>query len=263
MSLRLFQVDAFTSNLFGGNPAAIVPLDTWLPDATMQAIAMENNLAETAFFTPHDGDDADFDLRWFTPTIEMDLCGHATLAAAHILKRHLGYTPDHIRFTSRSGLLSVATEGEHLVLDFPSRPATPVTSKDMVADALGKAPVELWFARDMMAVFETENDVRNLAPDMAKVARLDAFALIVTAPGDHCDFVSRFFAPRAGIPEDPVTGSAHCTLIPYWAGRLAKAELSARQISQRGGELMCRLRGDRVHMGGRCVTYLEGTIRTK
>lgn len=262
MDLKLYQVDAFTSRLFGGNPAAVVPLEDWLPDETLQALAMENNLAETAFFIPHKGPEADFHLRWFTPTLEMDLCGHATLAAAHTLKRHLGYKPDSVRFMSRSGLLAVRAEGDRLVLDFPARPGRRTDSIADVSAALGRTPSEVWSARDLMAVFEREEDVRELIPDMAAIEKLDAFALIVTAPGAHCDFVSRFFAPRAGVPEDPVTGSAHCTLIPYWANRLGKSELHARQVSPRGGELFCRLAGDRVQIGGRCVTYLEGAIRT-
>lgn len=262
MNLKLFQIDAFTSKLFGGNPAAVVPLDAWLPDATLQAIALENNLAETAFFIPHEGGSADFDLRWFTPTLEMDLCGHATLAAAHVLCRHLGHLAERIRFMSKSGVLSVAVQGDMLTLDFPARPGKPITLPPHVADALGAVPVQVLAARDLLVVFEHESIVRGLAPDMAKISRLDTFAVIVTAPGDTCDFVSRFFAPRAGVPEDPVTGSAHCTLIPYWADRLGRPELQARQVSARGGELFCRHAGNRVHIGGRCVTYLEGTIDT-
>lgn len=262
MDLKLFQIDAFTSKLFGGNPAAVLPLDSWLPDATLQAIAMENNLAETAFFIPHKGVSADFDLRWFTPTLEMDLCGHATLAAAHVLSRHLGHRAECIRFMSKSGMLPVAVQSDMLTLDFPARPGKPIPLTPQISDALGALPVEALAARDMLVVFENESIVRDLVPDMAKLSLLDTFAVIVTAPGDKCDFVSRFFAPRAGVPEDPVTGSAHCTLIPYWTDRLGRNELRARQVSARGGELFCRHVGDRVHIGGRCVTYLEGTIDT-
>lgn len=260
MKLQLFQVDAFTSHVFGGNPAGVIALDEWLPDKTLQGIAMENNLAETAYFVRDESKSADFHLRWFTPNVEMDLCGHATLASAHVLKTELGFGGDRIQFRSRSGLLSVNVEGDRLVLDFPSRPgeASPVT--DEVVCALGARPGELVSARDLMAVFESAEQVVALAPDMAKIAALDAFAVIVTAPGKDCDFVSRFFAPKAAVPEDPVTGSAHCTLIPYWAKRLGKKNLFARQVSARGGELYCRDAGDRVHIGGQCVTYLNGTI---
>lgn len=271
MKLRLFQVDAFTARVFGGNSAGVVPLETWLPDSTMQAIAAENNLAETAFFVragearsqavrredaatlPRSDDRAgscDFSLRWFTPTVEMDLCGHATLAAAHVLWRHLGFTADLVRFSSRSGPLAVGREGGRLVLDFPARPGERRSVPESLTAALAAAPRELLVARDWMAVFENESAVRALQPDMRRLAALDTFAVIVTAPGDDCDFVSRFFAPRAGVDEDPVTGSAHCTLILYWAERLRKIELLARQVSTRGGELYCRQRGERVAIGG-------------
>lgn len=260
MPLQFFQIDAFTSRLFGGNPAGVVPLETWLPDPVLQNIAMENNLSETAFFQPSAANDADFNLRWFTPNMEMDLCGHATLAAAHVLKRHLNFAADHIRFATKSGPLAVTVEGDRLVLDFPARRGR---RNDVTLDftsALKARPSEIWDARDVLAVFESEAEIRALKPDMAKVAELDTFAVIVTAPGDDCDFVSRFFAPKAAVPEDPVTGSAHCTLIPYWSQRLGKQELFARQVSSRGGELSCRDAGERVHIGGHCVTYLEGVI---
>lgn len=276
MKLRLLQVDAFTSRVFGGNPAGVVPLETWLPAATMQAIAAENNVAETAFVVPADAGQGrrdreapdavgrsgeyDFGLRWFTPAVEMDLCGHATLAAAHVLWRHLGLAGETVRFDSRSGPLRVDRAGARLVLDFPARPATPRPVPESLARALGAAPRELHVARDWMAVFGSEAEVRALRPHSARVAELDTFAVIATAPGDACDFVSRFFAPRAGIDEDPVTGSAHCTLIPYWSQRLGKPELFARQVSPRGGELYCRDNGERVAIGGEAVTYLDGFI---
>ena len=261
MELPMYQVDAFTGRLFGGNPAAVVILEAWLPDATMQAIAAENNLAETAFVVPG-GEESG--LRWFTPTIEVDLCGHATLAAAHAMFRHGYARRSPIVFRYQGGTLAVAHEGDLLELDFPSRPAAPVAADTPLAAALGAAlgaaPKEVLKARDLLAVFETREQVEALRPDFAAVARLDAFAVIVTAPGRDCDFVSRFFAPRAGIPEDPVTGSAHCTLVPYWSARLNKRKLHARQVSARGGELFCEDKGPRVTIAGRAVEYLAGHI---
>ena len=261
MNLTMYQVDAFTSRVFGGNPAGVVPLESWLPDAVLQNIAMENNLAETAFFVRDNSGEADYHLRWFTPNMEMDLCGHATLASAHILKTELGDSSDRVRFRSKSGVLAVNVEGDRLVLDFPSRPGRPGPVTEEVTAALGHRPQEVLHARDLMAIFNSQKEVQALRPDMERVASLDAFAVIVTAPGDDCDFVSRFFAPKAAVPEDPVTGSAHCTLIPYWAKRLGKRELFARQVSARGGEIHCRDAGDRVHIGGQCATYLKGRIR--
>jgi PhzF family phenazine biosynthesis protein len=257
MKLPLYQVDAFTSRLFGGNPAAVVPLDEWLPDDVLAAIAAENNLSETAFVLPQ-ADPAP--LRWFTPALEVDLCGHATLATAHILFRHLLPGRDRLAFSTRSGTLTVTREGELLSMDFPARPASEVEITDALVAALGRRPAKAYRARDLMAVFDSESDVRDLQPDFQRVTALDAFAVIATAPGKEVDFVSRFFAPAKGIPEDPVTGSAHCTLIPYWAARLGKTELTARQLSRRGGELYCRLRGERVDIAGRAVEYLRGEI---
>jgi predicted PhzF superfamily epimerase YddE/YHI9 len=255
--LSIHQVDAFTSRLFGGNPAAVVLLDAWLPEGVMQAIAAENNLAETAFVIPHE---RCAPLRWFTPTIEVDLCGHATLATAFVLFEH--HRPDarEVSFETRSGVLTVWRDGGRLSLDLPARPGRRIGVSPEVVAALGAAPNEALEARDLMVVFGSEADVRGLTPDMAGIAALDAFAVIVTAPGDDVDFVSRFFAPRAGIPEDPVTGSAHCTLAPYWAARLGRTVLAARQVSARGGELECEHRGDRVVISGRCVEYLRGSI---
>jgi PhzF family phenazine biosynthesis protein len=257
MKLRIHQVDAFTSRLFGGNPAAVVLMDDWLPDATLQAIAAENNLAETAFVIPH-GDV--LPLRWFTPAIEVDLCGHATLAAGHVLFATHRPSASRVRFGTRSGELAVGREGTLLALDFPARPGQPVSVSEALVDALGARPREAHLARDLMAVFETEEEIRALRPRFDRIAALDAFAVIVTARGREVDFVSRFFAPKAGIEEDPVTGSAHCTLTPYWAARLGKSTLSARQLSQRGGELGCALRGDRVSIAGHAVEYLRGEI---
>jgi PhzF family phenazine biosynthesis protein len=257
MKLPLYQVDAFTGRLFGGNPAAVVLLEDWLPDETLAAIAAENNLAETAFVIPRTGV---VPLRWFTPAVEVDLCGHATLASAHVLLRYNFPLREMVVFSTRSGNLSVTRDGDLLNMNFPSRAGKPVEITDALVSALGARPREARMARDLMAVFESEDEVRNLRPDFQRIAALDAFAVIVTAPGDEADFVSRFFAPRAGVPEDPATGSAHCTLIPYWSARIGKARLHARQLSARGGELYCEHRGDRVVIGGRTVEYLRGEI---
>lgn len=257
MKLPLYQVDAFTNRQFGGNPAAVVLLDDWLPDGILAAIAAENNLAETAFVIPHH-DSAP--LRWFTPAVEVDLCGHATLAAAHVLFQYTYPSADRLSFATRSGKLTVTRDDGLLSMDFPSRPGQPQEVTDSLASALGRRPREAYLARDLMAIFDSESEVRTLRPDPQHIALLDAFAVIVTAPGDTVDFVSRFFAPRAGIPEDPVTGSSHCTLIPYWAARLGKTELVAKQLSARGGDLVCKSNGDRVTIAGRAVEYLRGEI---
>ena len=256
----IYQVDAFASKVFAGNPAAVCPLDAWLPDDVMQAIALENNLSETAFLVKR-GDGAVYDLRWFTPVHEVDLCGHATLASAYVVANHLDGGAAEVRFHTRSGLLTVTREGDVYTLDFPVLPPQRIDDDPAVAEALGAAPRELWDQMDMMAVFGSEAEVAALTPDMAKVAALDTRGVIATAPGDRCDFVSRYFAPRAGIPEDPVTGSAHCISTPYWAGRLGKNKLSARQISARGGALEVELRGERVRISGRVAPYMEGRIR--
>jgi PhzF family phenazine biosynthesis protein len=257
MKFPIYQVDAFTDHVFGGNPAAVVILHDWLADATLQGIAAENNLAETAFVIPR-GDEVP--LRWFTPEVEMDLCGHATLATGHVLFHYFRPEAHSVTFSTRSGALRVLRDGELLSLDFPARPGRPVPVSAEVSAALGAAPIETFLARDLLAIFENETQVRNLKPDFVRMAALDAFGVIVSAPGDTVDFVSRFFAPRAGIPEDPVTGSAHCTLVPYWAERLGKKNLIAKQVSPRGGDLVCDLKGDRVYMSGRAVEYLKGEI---
>ena len=259
MRLPIYQVDAFTDSLFGGNPAAVCLLDKWLPDATMQAIAAENNLSETAFFI-HDGND--YALRWFTPTTEVDLCGHATLASGHIVLRLLEPKRDSVSFhTLKAGTLVVGRNADMLVMDFPARPAAPSMPPPGLLAALGGTPREILSARDHLIVYDSAAEVAALDPDLAALAKVDCWAAIVTAPGDNgIDFVSRFFAPRQGVPEDPVTGSAHCTLVPYWAKRLGKNEFEARQISRRGGTLRCALRGDRVSIGGKAVVYLEGQI---
>lgn len=259
MRLPLYQVDAFTDHVFGGNPAGVVPLERWLPDATMQAIAAENNLAETAFFVP---EGEGYALRWFTPTVEVDLCGHATLASAYVICHRLNRGRTRVAFrTLKAGTLAVEKIGDELVMDFPARAARPIAAPSGLAEALGRQPVALLAARDYLAVFDSANDVAALTPDFDAVGRLDTFAVIATAPGsDGVDFVSRFFAPAQGVPEDPVTGSSHCTLTPYWAERLGKSKLRARQISPRVGELTCELKGERVAIAGKCVLYLDGTI---
>jgi len=259
MRLPMYQVDAFTDSLFGGNPAAVCPLDAWLPDATMQAIAAENNLAETAFFVR---DGADYALRWFTPTVEVDLCGHATLASGHVVFSFLEPKRDRVSFrTVKAGTLTVARSGDMLVMDFPAMPPEPREPPAGLLAALGGAPREVLGARDCLVVYDTAAEVAALEPDLAALGKIDCWAVIVTAPGDNgIDFVSRFFAPAQGVPEDPVTGSAHCTLVPYWAKRLGKMEFEARQLSRRGGTLRCALKDDRVSIGGKAVTYLEGRI---
>ncbi|HEX9080770.1 MAG TPA: PhzF family phenazine biosynthesis protein [Holophagaceae bacterium] len=257
MRLPLYQIDAFAARPFAGNPAAVVPLATWLPDDLMQAIAAENALSETAFFAPEEGG---FRIRWFTPACEVDLCGHATLASAFVCLTELEPRRTSITFQSRSGPLSVVREGDLLVMDFPSRPPQPTEVPPGMAEALGAVPTEAWRARDLVVVLESEAVVRNLAPDLTALARFDEFAVIVTARGQEADFVSRFFAPRKGVPEDPVTGSAHTTLVPFWAARLGRPKLRALQISPRGGELFCEDRGARVAIAGRAVNVLEGTF---
>jgi predicted PhzF superfamily epimerase YddE/YHI9 len=257
MELSIFQVDAFTDKVFGGNPAAIVPLENWLPDATLQSIALENNLAETAYFVKVG---ERYHLRWFTPATEMDLCGHATLASAWVLFHELGYSRNSIAFDTKSGELVVKRDGELLVMDFPSRPPKPLTPEPGTVEAIGGKPKEILAARDYFLVYETEDEVLSLQPDMFPLSKLNQSSFIATATGKNCDFVSRFFAPKLGVPEDPVTGSAHCTLIPYWAEQLGKNELKARQVSARGGELFCKLNGDRVEMAGHAVLYMKGKI---
>jgi predicted PhzF superfamily epimerase YddE/YHI9 len=257
MDLPYFQVDAFTSRLFAGNAAGVCLLEAWLPDETLQSIAAENNQSETAFLVAREDG---YDLRWFTPTTEVDLCGHATLAAAHVLFRHRGVESDEVKFQTKSGEVAVVRRGEVLELDFPSTAGTACDPPGALVKGLGKVPVFTAKSRDYLAVYESEEDVRDLKPDFAELARLDCLGVIATAPGMECDFVSRFFAPKAGVNEDPVTGSAHCTLTPYWAEQIGRSELTARQVSRRGGELSCRLKDERVMISGRARTYLTGTI---
>jgi PhzF family phenazine biosynthesis protein len=260
MRIPMYQVDAFvTERPFTGNPAGVCPLDAWLPDDVMQAVAAENNLSETAFFvSERDG----YRLRWFTPRVEIDLCGHATLASAFVVFGWLAPWRRSVTFaTEKAGTLTVTRDGELLALDFPARPPQPVAMPDVLAAALGRRPTAVLAARDYLAVYDDADDVATLKPDFAAVAALDRFALIVTAPGRNgVDFVSRFFAPARGVDEDPVTGSAHCTLIPYWAERLGKTRLEARQLSRRSGALSCALQGERVMIAGRARLYLDGAI---
>ncbi len=256
--ITIHQVDAFTSDLFGGNPAAVCPLDAWLPVETMQAIAGENNLSETAFYVRDNGH---YELRWFTPTVEIDLCGHATLAAASVIFGDTAKAGDEIVFQSpRSGELRVSrTTGGRYALNFPARPPQKCELNDDLNAALGMEPTELLAADRYVALLDSDSAVRNLRPKMHLLAKLDR-TVVVTAPGEDVDFVSRFFAPSKGVPEDPVTGSAHCVLIPFWAQRLGRQALHAHQVSKRGGELFCRDLGDRVEIAGTAVRYMSGTI---
>ncbi len=260
MNLRIFQIDAFTSEAFGGNPAAVMPLDCWLEDDLLQAIAMENNLSETAFLVPRGND---FELRWFTPATEVDLCGHATLASAHVLYQHLDYAGGEICFHTRSGELRVTQASERYTLDFPAYALSNGEMNMSVSDALGLTAsevVDVQGAGKQLHVFEFEEDVAGLNPDFSALRAATNNCIIATAPGDNCDFVSRFFGPPVGIDEDPVTGSAHCALVPYWAGRLGQDRFSARQISARGGELDCVFRAGRVAMSGQAVTFMQGQV---
>ena len=257
MNIRQYQVDAFATRAFEGNPAAVCPLERWLDDGLLQAIAEENNLSETAFFVPSD---QGFRLRWFTPASEVELCGHATLATAHVLFEHLGHAAQTVTFETRSGPLTVKRKGGLLEMDFPARAPTPCASFELLARALGRQPLEVLRADDYLVVFDSEAAVRDIRPDFALLGTLDLRGVIITAPGSSEDFVSRFFAPRLGIPEDPVTGSAHCTLAPYWAERLGKRCLSARQVSKRGGSILCELNDGRVLLSGSAVTFMEAQI---
>lgn len=260
MKIPIYQIDAFTNKLFRGNPAAVCPLEEWLPDDTLQNIAIENNLAETAFFTKLD--DHSYHLRWFTPEIEMDLCGHATLASAYVIFEELDFQHETIIFETLSGQLSVKKEAGLLELNFPSRVPVEASLPPIISNALNIQPKHVLKARDFVLVYESEEDIKNIKPDIAllNTFNLDPGGIIITAPGHDVDFVSRFFTPQAAIFEDPVTGSAHCSLISYWADRLNKTSLLAQQLSERGGELFCELVGDRVNIRGNAVLYMKGNI---
>lgn len=257
MKLKQYQVDAFTDRVFGGNPAAVVPLPSWLDDSLLQAIAEENNLSETAFFVPSK---KVFQLRWFTPVKEVDLCGHATLATAHVIFEILGDARQVITFETRSGDLFVKQNGKLLEMDFPASPPIPCEIPEKLVLGLGCRPIEVLAAEDYLAVFDSEATVRAITPDQSVLRQLDLRGVSITAPGNEVDFVSRFFAPRFGIPEDPVTGSAHCELAPYWAYKLGKNILSAKQVSRRGGDISCELRADRVILSGSAVIFMEAEI---
>jgi predicted PhzF superfamily epimerase YddE/YHI9 len=257
MRIPYFQVNAFTRDTFGGNPAGVCPLEKWIPDSLLQKIAAENGFAETAYFVREQDH---YQLRWFSPVAEVDLCGHATLASAYILWNELGARETRLDFDTRSGRLAAERRDGRVELDFPSRPPLPCPVPDDLLRGLKVSPREVLRARDYFAVYDSPAEVAALDPDLTRLARLDCLGIIVTAPGDRSDFVSRFFCPSIGVPEDPVTGSAHCTLTPYWSGRLGKAELFARQISRRGGELHCRMAGDRVIIAGHAMVYCRGEL---
>ena len=258
--MKMYQIDAFTTEVFRGNPAAVVPLDQWLPDTQMQAIASENNLAETAFFVPNG---SGYRLRWFTPTQEVPLCGHATLASAFVLFTEISPTKNAVTFETQSGPLTVTRQRDLLTMDFPRHEMVPAKAPPALLSGLSLPPREVYTTPanpNYYAVYDTEADILSLAPDFPKLAALDSLGVVVTAPGTTADFVSRYFAPGLGIPEDPVTGSIHCALTPYWAARLGKADLHATQVSQRGGELFCKDGPDRVLISGHAVKYLEGQL---
>jgi PhzF family phenazine biosynthesis protein len=257
METPFYQIDAFTDRPFSGNPAAVCPLETWIEDSAMQNIAAENNLSETAFFVKK-GDG--YDLRWFTPVVEVDLCGHATLASAFVIMNYMEPSVSEVTFWTKSGELKVKKTGDLFVMDFPSQPPVQCDAPADLMASFDRKSKEILKSADYLVVFEIEDDVRNCHPDFERLKNVDTRGIIVTAPGSKVDFVSRFFGPRVGINEDPVTGSSHCTLIPYWSKRLRKEKLHALQVSKRGGELFCEMRRDRVLIAGRCALYMKGTI---
>ena len=258
MELTIYQIDAFTAQLFGGNPAAVCPLTEWLPTDIMQKIALENNLSETAFIIP-EGDR--YHIRWFTPAIEVDLCGHATLATAHALYAEMGYAKDAVVFNSKSGLLTVSKKGDLYTMNFPTDELGTVAIPQEITDGLGVMPKEVFRGKDdYLAIFDSQTTIENFSPDFNKLGQLKARGIITTAKGDTVDFISRCFFPAAGIDEDPVTGSAHTTMTPYWTKKLGKTQMDARQLSARGGLLHCEYLGDRVNISGKAVTYLRGVI---
>lgn len=257
MKIPLYQIDAFANRVFEGNPAAICPLDAWLDDSILQSIAEENNLSETAYFVPSE---QGFHIRWFTPTSEVDLCGHATLATAYVIFNILCYSKNTITFESKSGNLIVSRKGDLIIMDFPAKPPEQCPIPDALIEGLGKKPTAVLSSDDYVAVFETEEDILSISPAFNKLNELELRGIAVTAPGSETDFVSRFFAPKYGINEDPVTGSAHCELAPYWSKRLKKSRLHAKQLSKRGGEIYCEVNGDRVSLSGRAVQFMKGEL---
>ncbi len=257
MKIPLYQIDAFASKLFEGNPAAVCPLDKWLPDEIMQSIAAENNLSETAFFVPRGNG---FHIRWFTPASEVDLCGHATLAAAYILFNTLGYKKDKIEFDSKSGILTVTKDNEWLIMDFPAQPPVSCDIPEEIIKAFNIEPINCLKSEDFIVVFEREIDIESAHPDFGQLIKLDLRGVIITAKSSRYDFVARFFAPKYGIPEDPVTGSAYTQLAPYWVSKIGPKRFSVKQMSSRGGELTCEIVDDRVIISGKALKYLEGKI---
>ena len=257
MKLTIYQIDAFTNQVFSGNPAAVCPLETWLPDSTLQAIAAENNLSETAYYILTE---SGFHIRWFTPYAEVNLCGHATLAASYVIFELIGHPTNTITFTSKSGELTVRRNHDFLVMDFPSQPPSTCKIPQTLKNSLGNEPIEVLSAEDYMVVYETQDDILTINPNFEKLKSLNLRGVIITAKGENVDFVSRFFAPKLGINEDPVTGSAHCELTPYWAKKLGKNQLISKQLSPRGGVIQCELKGDRVLLSGKAVKYMEGKI---
>ena len=259
MKIPFYQVDAFSSRVFGGNPAAVCLLQSWLEDEILQAIAAENNLSETAFLVPKGK--SKYALRWFTPAVEVDLCGHATLASAFVILSFVEPAWPSVDFETISGQLAVTRSGELLSMDFPSRKPEPAAAPPLLSQALGETPLEVLSSRDLMAVFKDEETIKEMKPDFEKIKQLkDVFGIIVTARGREYDFVSRYFAPGIGVPEDPVTGSAHCTLVPYWSEKLGKEHLRAYRLSKRGVEIFCQYQGERVKISGQAALYAKGEI---
>lgn len=256
--MKLYQVDAFTDKVFSGNPAAVVPLENWLSEEEMQSISAENNLSETAYFVEES--DGSYKIRWFTPKTEVDICGHATLASAHVLYEHMDFNGEKVIFQSKSGKLTVEKKDNIYWMNFPSNPPEPIPVPKLLPDSIGTIPVYTGVNRDMLVLLHDEDTVRSVRPDFSLLEKMEVRGIIITAKGSDCDFVSRYFAPSMGIYEDPVTGSAHTLLTPFWGKRLGKSSLEARQVSKRGGNIMCKQKRDRVEIGGAAVTYLTGDI---
>ena len=263
--MKYFVVDVFTDKAFGGNPAGVCLLESWLPDETLQNIGMENNLSETAFLVKRDGY---YDLRWFTPVIEVDLCGHATMGSAFVLFSFVETAASTLSFRTLSGTLTVERKGDMLLMNLPARPAAPAPKYKSIAQGLRIDEFDMLKSADLLVVLDSEEAVKGVAPDFETLKNVkaeagipdDNFGVIITAPGSDCDFVSRFFAPNCGVDEDPVTGRAHCVLTPYWSKRLGKTSMTARQLSKRGGRLWCEDKGERVAIGGKAVLYMSGVI---
>jgi PhzF family phenazine biosynthesis protein len=260
MEIKIYQIDAFSNTVFQGNPAAVCPLEEWLPDELLQKIAQENNLSETAFVVAQG---SDYLLRWFTPEAEVDLCGHATLATAHVLFTHLNYTKEKIRFKTKSGLLEVIKSSSGYRMSFPASELEQIETPEILSVGLGATPVQTLKAFDYIVVFESESQIRALLPNFNQLANLDLRGVVVTAPGDEVDFVSRCFFPKLSVNEDPVTGSAHCEIAPYWSSKLAKTKLLGKQLSKRTGLVQCEIENDRVILSGNAVDYMTGTIHLK